>query len=210
MYFRFQSGSFHVPVVTQSCLTFCDPVDCSPPGSSVHGILQARTLEWGAISFSRESSHPRFEPRSPALWADALTSEPSQKHTGLVILLPLNLMIVRKFFPLVILLSQHKRWCQIKEFLTLNCWTSQGSTSLSAGMIMVQFWKPRRILGFWKTGHQRVLKSCTIYFWVFKKFPWWRGQLALRGELSLFGASGCVPSLELCWRHLPTWSHRPC
>ena len=37
----------------------CDPMDCSPPGSSVHGILQARILEWVAISFSRESSRPR-------------------------------------------------------------------------------------------------------------------------------------------------------
>ena len=37
----------------------CDPTDCSPPGSSVHGILQARTLEWVAISFSRGSSRPR-------------------------------------------------------------------------------------------------------------------------------------------------------
>ena len=46
-------------LVAQSCLTLCDPVDCSPPGSSVHGILQARTLEWVAISFSRGSSQPR-------------------------------------------------------------------------------------------------------------------------------------------------------
>ena len=36
----------------QSCLTLCDPIDGSPPGSSVHGISQARTLEWGAIAFS--------------------------------------------------------------------------------------------------------------------------------------------------------------
>ena len=36
----------------QSCLTLCDPMDCSPPGSSVHGILQARTLEWVVISLS--------------------------------------------------------------------------------------------------------------------------------------------------------------
>ena len=42
-----------------SCLTLCDPVDCSPPGSSVHGIFQARILEWVAISFSRGSSWPR-------------------------------------------------------------------------------------------------------------------------------------------------------
>ena len=38
--------------VTQSCLTLSDPMDCSPPGSSVHGVFQARVLEWGAIAFS--------------------------------------------------------------------------------------------------------------------------------------------------------------
>ena len=39
--------------------TLCDPVDCSPPGSSVHGILQGRILEWVALPFSRGSSQPR-------------------------------------------------------------------------------------------------------------------------------------------------------
>ena len=43
----------------QLCLTLCDPMDCSPPGSSVHGILQARILEWVAISFSRGSAQPK-------------------------------------------------------------------------------------------------------------------------------------------------------
>ena len=47
----------------QSCLTSCDPICCSPPGSSVHGILQARVLEWVAISSSRGSSQPRDETR---------------------------------------------------------------------------------------------------------------------------------------------------
>ena len=45
--------------VAQSCPTLCNPVDGSLPGSSVHGILQARVLEWVAISFSRGSSRPR-------------------------------------------------------------------------------------------------------------------------------------------------------
>ena len=45
--------------VAQSCLTLCDPMDCSLPGSSVHGIFQARVLEWIAVSFSRRSSRPR-------------------------------------------------------------------------------------------------------------------------------------------------------
>ena len=54
-YFQGESES----EVTQSCPTLCDPVDYNPPGSSVHGILQARILEWVAISFSRGSSGPR-------------------------------------------------------------------------------------------------------------------------------------------------------
>ena len=44
--------------VPQSCPTLCDPVDCRPPGSSVHGILQARVLEWVATPSSRGSSQP--------------------------------------------------------------------------------------------------------------------------------------------------------
>ena len=64
--------------VTLSCLTLCDPVDCSPPGSSVHGILQARILEWVVISFSRGYSQPR-DRILPALQADALSSEPPGK-----------------------------------------------------------------------------------------------------------------------------------
>ena len=46
-------------VVAHSCLTFCDPMDCSLPRSSVHEIFQARVLEWVVISFSRGSSWPR-------------------------------------------------------------------------------------------------------------------------------------------------------
>ena len=46
-------------LVAQSCPTLCDPMDCSPPGSSVHGVLQAEILEWVAIPFSRRSSRPR-------------------------------------------------------------------------------------------------------------------------------------------------------
>ena len=45
--------------VSQSCPALCYPLDCSPPGSSIHGIFQARVLEWVAISFSRGSSRPR-------------------------------------------------------------------------------------------------------------------------------------------------------
>ena len=61
--------------VAQSCPTLCDPVDCSLPGSSVHGTFQARILEWFAISSFRGSSWPRNQtpsPASPALQTDSL------------------------------------------------------------------------------------------------------------------------------------------
>ena len=45
--------------VAQLCLTLCNPMDCRPPGCSIHGILQTRILEWVAILFSREFSWPR-------------------------------------------------------------------------------------------------------------------------------------------------------
>ena len=49
----------HACVCAQSCPILCNPMDCIPSGSSIHGIFQARILEWVAISFSRESSWPR-------------------------------------------------------------------------------------------------------------------------------------------------------
>ena len=60
--------------VAQSCQTLCDLLDYE-----VHGIPQARILEWVAIPFSRGSSQPGIEPRSPALRADSLLSKPPGK-----------------------------------------------------------------------------------------------------------------------------------
>ena len=71
-------------LVTQSCLTFCSPADCGPPGSSVHGILPARTLEWVAMPFSRGSSWHRDRTGSPALQADSLLSEPPGSTIALI------------------------------------------------------------------------------------------------------------------------------
>ena len=82
-------SAFHSEVkseIAQSCLTLCNPVDCSPSGSSIHGILQARILEWVAISFSRGSSQPRDPTRSSALQADALISEPLGNTQNLLFL----------------------------------------------------------------------------------------------------------------------------
>ena len=71
-----------VCLVTQSCLILCDPMDFSPPGSSVLGILQARILEWVVFPFSKGSSRPRIELASitsPALAAGSLSLTPSRK-----------------------------------------------------------------------------------------------------------------------------------
>ena len=59
-------------LVSNSCLTLCGPTDCNPSGSSVHGILQARILEWVVIPFSRDLPDPKIELRSSALQADTL------------------------------------------------------------------------------------------------------------------------------------------
>ena len=57
--FLLEWGAWEQCVCAKSCLTLCDPMDCSPPGSSVQGILQARILEWVATPSSRGSSRPR-------------------------------------------------------------------------------------------------------------------------------------------------------
>ena len=66
-------------VSCSSCPALCDLMDCSPPDSSVHEILQARILEWITVPFSRGLTHPGMEHRSLALQADSLASEPPRK-----------------------------------------------------------------------------------------------------------------------------------
>ena len=66
-------------LVAQLCLTLCYLMDCSLPGSSVHGILQARLLKWVAIYSPGDLPDSGIEPRFPALQADSLPSEPPGK-----------------------------------------------------------------------------------------------------------------------------------
>ena len=71
------------------CPTFCDPMDYSPPGFSVCGILQARILEWVAMPFSRESSQPRIKLKSlksPALTGRFFTTSAIWEAQGSVYL----------------------------------------------------------------------------------------------------------------------------
>ena len=72
--------------VAQSCPTLCDPMDLSPPGSSVHGIFLVRILEWVVISFSRGSSQPRDQTHVSCLSCTAggfYTTEPQTKPGSL-------------------------------------------------------------------------------------------------------------------------------
>ena len=82
----------------QLSLTLCDPMDYSPPGSSVHGILQARILEWVAISFSRGFSTTRDEPASltfPALAGEFFTTSSTWEATSTIF----NQYLHGSFFP---------------------------------------------------------------------------------------------------------------
>ena len=83
--------------VTQLCLTLWDPRDCM-----VHGILQARILEWVAFPFSRNLPNPGIEPRSPTLQADSLPAEPQgkSKNTGVG-----SLSLLQQIF-----LTQESNW----------------------------------------------------------------------------------------------------
>ena len=68
-------------LVAQLCPTLCDPMECSPPGSSVHGIFQARVLERVAISSFRESSQPRYQTQVFCLAVRFFTTEGNHSWT---------------------------------------------------------------------------------------------------------------------------------
>ena len=83
MFYKSSSGLFFIMSevkVAQSCLLLCDPMDYT-----VHGIIQARILEWIAFPFSRGRPNPGIKPRSPALQVDSSPAEPpgKPKNTGL-------------------------------------------------------------------------------------------------------------------------------
>ena len=78
----------------QSCLTFCDPLDCSPPGSSARGVFQARILEWGDIPFSWGTNFPTQGSNPGVFKAPALDSLLLAPPSGVVQITPLVLPAV--------------------------------------------------------------------------------------------------------------------
>ena len=95
----------------QSCPTLHSPIDCSLPGSSVHGIFQARVLEWGAVAFSNTypESVLNVIPPAPLLQSDCI----SWKHQGPVHLLVL--LLLRTHFPRFLLDSPHTYMCPLPK-----------------------------------------------------------------------------------------------
>ena len=69
--------------VAQSCPTLCDPMDCSLPGSSIHGIFQARVLEWGAIAFSAEMFNDQHSWLSNVILFSSFSSETNSSPQSL-------------------------------------------------------------------------------------------------------------------------------
>ena len=112
-------------------LTLRGSVDCSLPGSSVHGISQASTLEWVATSSSRASSQPRDEPVSPALQADTLPAEPPGKSSLWRVIFSCNLkyrLVLSKWTgylqprtELKVVPGSPVRWMEQPDFLRQLC-----------------------------------------------------------------------------------------
>ena len=74
-YVRMKFQSVAIILVDQSCPSLCDPMDCSPPGSSLHGIFQPKILEWVAIPSPGDLPNPGIKPGSAALQTDSLPIE---------------------------------------------------------------------------------------------------------------------------------------
>ena len=81
----FETYKVYISEVAELCLTFCDPMEYSLPGSSLHGILQARVLEWVPMPFSRGSSQPRDRPASSSLAGGFFTTSAAYVNSSLII-----------------------------------------------------------------------------------------------------------------------------
>ena len=76
----------HLGLVAQSCVTLCNPMDCSPPGSLAHRIFQARTWSGVPFTLSGDFSNSGIKPGSPALQADSLAFEPPRKPQSMLLI----------------------------------------------------------------------------------------------------------------------------
>ena len=117
----------------QSCLTLCDPIDCNIPGSSVHGSLQARILEWVAIPFSRggDLPDPGIEPTSPALQAASLPWEPPGKPTHWTSSTAQIEVILSGWERMIFPLTESYEWIEVSQE---ENWVGE-NTNVKSGMV---------------------------------------------------------------------------
>ena len=107
-------------LVTQLCPTFCDPMDHSPPGSSIYGILQGRILEWMPLTSPGDLPNPGIEPGPHTLWVD-LPSKPLGKDRELVYSIWTLILSVSKYlevtFPVWLFCARHhgKYLCKLMQ-----------------------------------------------------------------------------------------------
>ena len=100
-------------LVAQSCPTVCNPMDWGPPGSFVHGILQARILVWVAIPFSREYFQPRDRTQVSCIKGRFFTSWTTREETNTI------------WFQLYDILEKTKLWRQLKGQLLAGIWKEE-------------------------------------------------------------------------------------
>ena len=147
--------------VAQSCLTLCDPMDCSPPGSSVHGVFQAWILEWVAVSFSRVSSLPRDRTRVSlivgrhfTIWA---TREAPYSRIGtlkffkfiyIYFWLRWVLIILHKLSPVEVNGVYSLLWCMGFSLRWLLSWQGTSSRHVDSVVADRRLWSRK----FWHTG----------------------------------------------------------
>ena len=111
--------------VVQSCLTLCDPMDCSLPGSSVRGIFQARVLEWVAVSFSRRSSQPRDRTQVSRIAGRRFTIWATREDSSLSYM--------------AFIMLRHVSSTPLLRIIINGCWILLNALSVSVKMIIFLF-----------------------------------------------------------------------
>ena len=144
--FNNQLSSYCV-LVTQSCPTLWDPTDCSPPGFSVHGILQARILEWIVIPFSRGSSQPTDRILVSCIAGRFFTVRATGKSSSCLIppLYPYYYIItkcLRLWAPICILTHQKIYFCN-KGPIQSALYLGNNRIINSSCCALTEVWKPR-------------------------------------------------------------------
>ena len=137
---KIHSDTVYMLKSIQLCSTLCDPMDCSLPGSSVHGILQARTLEWGAVPSPRGSSRPRDWTRIS--YVSCISWQVPQLNRWIF----LNLKVV--LWENTLLFDVQTESHPLKASLRYAC-----------SDVFLRAWKPKKVFNFLMKKHKPLYQS---------------------------------------------------